>query len=360
MSNKIYITPGPSQTFPGLGQFMQDALTHDICAISHRSSAYKAIHQKTVENLAEIANLPSDFEVYFLGSATEAWERVFNNLVIDNSFHFVNGSFSDKFHEYGVASGVNSIKTEVDFGLGFDKVHQNLIQKNTELIALTHNETSSGVQTSPEYIHQVADAHKNSIIAVDMVSSFPYPELDYTKVDTALFSIQKCMGLPAGLGVWFANQKCRDKYQDKIDQGHLVGAHHTIGELSPKAKAFQTPSTPNILGIYLLQRVTDEILKKGVSTIRKETEEKYDLLCSGIQDVSFLDIAVKNDNHRSRTVVVANTNIAPNELNKHLSKYDLMVGAGYGSKKESQIRMANFPAIDFPTMEKLLKAFKDL
>lgn len=358
MSNKIHITPGPSQIYPGIETFMLDAIKEDVCCISHRSAAYKEIHKNAVQNLRTIANLPDDFDVYFLGSATEAWERIFNNFVQNDSFHFVNGSFSSKFYDYGVGSGIRSTKAEVAHGEGFNKEHFDAIPTNSELIALTHNETSSGVQTPEADIHAVADANPNSLIAVDMVSSFPYPQLDFKKVDTALFSVQKCMGLPAGLGVWFVNKKCRDKFNTMLEAGRRMSPHNDITELHKRAVTHQTPSTPNVLGIYLLERVTRAMLEKGIDVIRKETETKFDLLNHAITELPFLDFGVKNDNHRSRTVVVANTEITPNEINKRLAGSDLFIGAGYGGHKEDQIRIANFPAISVNTMEKLVTEFK--
>jgi phosphoserine aminotransferase len=356
----IHITPGPSQVFPDMDKFFQEAIEKDICCISHRSSAYKTIHQKTVENLRELANLPADFDVYFLGSATEAWERIFNNFVSENSFHFVNGSFSSKFFDYGAQSGKNSQKVKVEQGLGFEKEHFDLIPTNAEMIALTHNETSSGVQTPESDIHTVADKHKNSIIAVDMVSSFPYPQLDYSKVDTSLFSVQKCMGMPAGLGVWFVNQKCRDKYEQLVSEGKTLMPHHNIAELHKMAVDFQTPSTPNVLGIFLLGKITEVMLKKGIDQVRKEFDEKFDFLNHSIAEIPFLSHGVEKMEHRSRTVVVANTTIAPADLNKKLASIGLNVGAGYGKHKETQIRIANFPAISMATMEQLVGEFKKM
>jgi phosphoserine aminotransferase len=354
----IYITPGPSQVYPGMDKFFQEAIEKDVCCISHRSSAYKAIHQKTVENLRALANLPEDFDIYFLGSATEAWERIFNNFVSKSSFHFVNGSFSSKFYDYGVQSGKNSLKAKVEQGLGFEKEHFDAISIDTELIALTHNETSSGVQTPESDIHSVADKHPNSLIAVDMVSSFPYPQLDYNKVDTALFSVQKCMGMPAGLGVWFVNKKCRDKYEKLVSDGQLILPHHNIADLHKMAVDFQTPATPNVLGIFLLGKITDEMLKKGITQVRKEFDDKFEFLNNAIAEIPFLSHGVEKFEHRSRTVVVANTEIAPSDLNKKLAEADLNVGAGYGKHKATQIRIANFPAIDMATMEKLVNEFK--
>ena len=49
------------------------------------------------------------------------------------------------------------------------------------------------------------------LLAVDAVSSLPYPDFDYTKLDSVFFSVQKGFGLPSGLGVWMANDKCLAK-----------------------------------------------------------------------------------------------------------------------------------------------------
>ena len=272
----------------------------------------------------------------------------------------MNGSFSSKFYDYGIGSGKKSIKIEVPLGQGFSTEHFNQIPTNAELIALTHNETSTGVQTRASDIHLVSDNNPNSLIAVDMVSSFPYPQLDFNKVDTALFSVQKCMGLPAGLGVWFVNQKCRTKFNNMIAAGKRLAPHHDITELHKRAVTHQTPSTPNVLGIYLLERVTRAMLEKGIDVIRKETETKFDILNHAVSELPFLDFGVKEEKHRSRTVIVANTEITPTDINKHLASSDLFIGAGYGGHKADQIRIANFPAISINTMEKLVKEFKGL
>ncbi|MDZ7645884.1 MAG: hypothetical protein U5K54_01185 [Cytophagales bacterium] len=43
----------------------------------------------------------------------------------------------------------------------------------------------------------------------------------------------------------------------------------------------QTPETPNALAIYLLGKVVQDLLRRGIQTIRKETEYKAAILLSG-------------------------------------------------------------------------------
>ena len=359
MSNKVFFGPGPSQLYPGIGSFIQDALKEDIGSISHRSGKYQEVSKFTTDNLRKLINLPDDYYIFFLGSATEAWERIFQNFVDKSSYHFVNGSFSKKFFQYAEESNISAQKTEVEFGFGFDDVVNVPIPIDTDLIAFTHNETSSGVSTPLEDIYAIREKYPNALIAVDVVSSLPYPNIDFNKIDTALFSVQKCFGLPAGLGVWLVNKRCIDKCLDLQAKGKAIGPHHSLPELIKQADVNQTPSTPNVLAIYLLGRVCDDMLKKGVDVLRKETEEKAEKLYHYISKSKTFSIAVENPNHRSQTVVVAHTTVNPSEINEYLKPFELMIGSGYSSYKNSQIRIANFPAHSPEIIEKLIEKLKE-
>jgi len=360
MSNKTFFGPGPSQIFPEVATFFQEAIEKDICCISHRSGAYKEIHKATVENLKKLVGIPDSFQVFFLGSASEAWERIFLNLVEEKSYHFVNGSFSKKFYSYGKDAGIKVEKLDVAHGEGFENLASLEIAQDIELIAFTQNETSSGVKTNEADIHLFRDKNPNAFIAVDVVSSFPHPQFDYSKIDTLFFSVQKCFGLPAGLGVWMVNERCIERAKALKAKGKSLGAHHSIPDLLKNAEGSQTPSTPNVLGIYLLKRVLDLMLEKGVDNIRKDTLIKKEILHDTVSKVSWLSQGVQNPNLQSDTVVVANTEILPSEINKKLAAFDLEIGAGYGDFKNSQIRIANFPAHSVQIIEKLSKKLKEL
>lgn len=360
MSNKTYFGPGPSQLHGEIGHYVLDALKEDVGSISHRSGAYKEIHKSAVENLRKLINLPEGFQVLFLGSASEAWERIFYNLVEKKSFHFVNGSFSKKFYEYGIDAGKEAKKLQVEAGKGFDNVSEVEIDADTELISITHNETSTGVQFPLEDIAAIREKYPNALISIDSVSSLPNPKFDFSQFDTLYFSVQKCFGLPAGLGVWLVNEKCIEKAEQLKAKGLSLGAHHSLPELVSKAVNYQTPSTPNVLGIYLLARVTEQMLEYGVENLRKDTKKKQELLHAYIEKSSILSHSVENPAHRSETVVVANTTIPSSILNEKIKDSGLIIGAGYGSFKDTQVRIANFPAHSIEVIEKLIQELEEL
>lgn len=359
MSNITYFGPGPSQLHPNFEAHILDAIKNDVGSISHRSGKYQEISKNTTDNLRKLINLPDDFYIFFLGSASEAWERIFSNFVDKKSFHFVNGSFSKKFYQYAQESGIDAQKREEGFGLGFDTMADTAISADTELIAITHNETSSGVSVPLNDIYAIREKHPNALIAVDVVSSLPYPNLDFSKIDTAFFSVQKCFGLPAGLGVWMVNKRCIERSAELQAKGKQLGPHHSLPELIKQADVNQTPSTPNALGIYLLGRVCEDMVKKGADTLRAETDKKAQKLYDYIASSKTFSYGVEKPEHRSQTVVVANTSVLPGDINAYLKPFDLTIGSGYGPNKNTQIRIANFPAHSEEIIDKLIQKLKE-
>jgi phosphoserine aminotransferase len=359
MSDIVYFTPGPSQLYPGVKEWYAEALDNDYGSISHRSGTFKEIYKFAADSLKKVFQLPEGYEVMFLGSASEAWERIILNGVEKESFHFVNGSFSKKFYKYAEDCGKRANKVEAPFGKGFH-LNETKIPHSAEVICITQNETSSGVQFPLEDIYTLRKTHPEALFAVDGVSSFPIPDLDFSKIDTAFFSVQKCFGLPAGLGVWIAGPRFLDKARSLDEKGVSRGGHHEVLELYQKATENQTPATPNVLSIFLVGKVAESMLQKGIETLRKETTEKFDMLYQLVEQCPYLSVSVDEVNHRSKSVVVLNTTKSAAELNKILKPQNLFIGSGYGSHKEDQVRIANFPAISVEDIKKLVEALKNI
>lgn len=359
MSNTTHFTPGPSQLYPGMDSFLQDALTGDVATVSHRSQSFKDMYGKCVTELRRLFKLPESHEILFINSATESFERIYRNCVSESGWHFVNGSFSKKFYEYGNALAPNVNKTEVDFGQGFSQEHIESITGEPELIAVTQNETSTGVSFPLELIAQIRSSHPESLLAVDVVSTMPFPELDWSIIDTCFFSVQKCFGLPAGLGVWIVNDRMVTKAEKLKEAGHNSGPHNELLELVAKGKNNQTPFTPNALGIYLLSRVAGDMNKKTSAIVRSETLAKARLLYEFIDESEIFDFAVENPEHRSQTVVVAKSSVPAAEINSFLANHNMAIGAGYGKFKSSQVRIANFPAHDLREVKKLVDRLRE-
>jgi phosphoserine aminotransferase len=347
MSVHTNFTPGPSQLYFTVEDHMRTAFREGIPSISHRSKVFESIYRDTVDGLRSLLNLPANYQLYFTGSATEIWERIIENLVEENSFHFVNGSFSKRFYEIAQQLGKQPGKEEVLVGQGFSKVPE--LGTAPELIAITHNT-----------IYEIRKRYPNALIAVDAVSSLPYPDFDYTQLDSVFFSVQKAFGLPAGLGVWMVNEKCIARAEDLLSRGVSIGSYHTIPSLQSFAAKNQTPETPNVLSIYLLSKVVQDMLRKGIQTIRKETEYKAAILYQELERHPLLNAFVKDKALQSKTVIVADCGEHTSKVTAHLLTKGLQPGDGYGSLKKSQLRFANFPTHSKERYELLVDSLAEI
>ncbi|PRY11574.1 phosphoserine aminotransferase [Pontibacter ummariensis] len=360
MNNKIYFTPGPSELYPTVPQHMQTALQQKIGSISHRSKQFQEIYAHAVSGLRQLLQLPDNYEVLFLASATEVWERAIQNNVEHESFHLVNGSFSERFYETAQELGRAAQKYEAPFGQGFD-VNDIEVPETAELVALIQNETSSGASLPVSEINKFREkASPDALIYVDAVSSLPYPAFDFGKVDSVYVSVQKCFGLPAGLGVWLLNERCVAKAEALLGKGLSIGSYHSLPSLLSKAKVNQTVETPNVLDIYLLGQVVEDMNRKGAETIRQEADEKAAAIYAFLERSKTFSPAVESPEHRSRTTIVANTTVPASEINKWLAEFNMAVGSGYGKHKEGQIRIANFPAHSPEQVNKLVQKLEEL
>lgn len=356
MNLKTNFTPGPSQLYITTEDHARKAFKEQIPSLSHRSKQFEDISRTTTEGLRTLLNIPANFSIVFTASATEIWERIIQNLTEHTSHHLVNGAFSQKFYDTALQLNRKATLTLAPLGKGFD---DSIKFPLTELIALTQNETSTGVSMPLSAIDKISKDNPSSLIAVDAVSSLPYPQFDYSVIDSVFFSVQKGFGLPAGLGVWIVNEKCIAKAELLLSKGISIGSYHTLPSLITNAKKNQTPETPNVLGIYLLSKVVEDMNRRGIQTIRRETEYKAAILYQALDSHPLIKAFVKEPADRSRTVIVAECGEYTQAVTDHLIKKGILPGDGYGPQKKTQLRFANFPTHSKEQFELLVDTLQE-
>jgi len=356
---KHFFTPGPSQLFPTISKHIKNAINYNIPSISHRSQQFKQIFEKTVDSLKKLLNIPDNYQVFFIASATEAMERIIENCVERYSFHFVNGAFSKKFFEIALNLKNKPLKYEMDYGKGFN-FNTVVIPKKIELICFTHNETSTGVALNVNDIYKFGKLYPDKLIAVDIVSSVPYVNLNYSLLDIVFFSVQKGFGLPAGLGVLIVGPQALEKSKYLARKNLYIGSYHSFIELSNYAKKNQTPETPNVFTIYLLEKVINDMLKIGIKNIRKNTDTKAKLLYKFLDNNESFKPFVKEKPIRSNTVITGELKNGSENIIKKLKSKGFVVGSGYGIYKDRHIRIANFPALSIKSVKGLIKQLSRL
>lgn len=346
----VNFTPGPSELYFTVPDHLRRALKADIPSLSHRSKAFEGIFRDATEGLNALLAIPEGFHIAFAGSATEIWERSLQSLAVESSFHLVNGAFSKRFSEISAQLGKKVTVQTVPDGQGFDEL---TIPPGQEFIAITQNETSTGISLPAVLIQSVRNQQPEALLVVDAVSSLPYASLDFSTIDSVFFSVQKGFGLPAGLGVWIYNERCLERSRQLQAAGKPIGTYHSLPSLHSFGLKHQTPETPNVLSIYLLGKVAGDFLRRGIAVIRKETEYKAAVLYGVLDNHATVKPFVNEPGHRSNTVITVSCPDHIQQLSALLESKGLQPGDGYGPHKASQLRFANFPAHSKETYEML-------
>ena len=322
-------------------------------SISHRGKKFSDIYRRTDTALRHLMQIPTDYSLTFLGSATEAMERILQNLCVRRSHHFVNGNFSDRWYQMARQLGLQPTETKVSAGNGFDQSTA-VWPVDCELVCMTQNETSTGASFALENMDLIDYGTDSPLIALDIVSSAPLVELRWPKLDAVFFSIQKCFGLPAGLGVLITSPRAHARSIDLARRGARVGSYHSLPQLNEHAAKYQTPATPNVLGIYLLGRVAEDMIAGGVDKMRANNRLRSDCIYGLLESSDVLAPFVKQPRVRSTTVIVSNVVGGNEALSRRLLNDDIVAGMGYGTHRDLQVRIANFPAMSELVFDKVV------
>jgi phosphoserine aminotransferase len=345
----ITFNVGPSKVYPEVKQYLSDAFDQNILSISHRSKEFDAFSKSTLELMHEKLNIPADYTIMYTCSATENWEIVAQDIVKENAVHFYNGEFGKKWYENAkfIVPGTVGYKFDENTAI---KLSDYQIPSDVEMLGFTLNETSTGTQVRSSIIDEAKAKFPNALIAIDTTSCIAGVVIDFKKYDIIYGSVQKCFGLPAGLGLLICSPKSLAKAAEK----GVTGRYNSLLKLVEYIKVYQTSYTPNVLDIYLLSRVVAKM--DNISTIdtliKKRAQEWYDF----IPTVKGFHLHISNKDVQSDTIItVGSTEENVAKIKKEAKAAGIELGSGYGPLKNSTFRIANFPSITQQEIDVLKK-----
>lgn len=341
--------PGPSTVYKDVPLYVKEAYEKGILSVNHRSSAFAKVMEHTLQLLKDRLNIPTDYEIMFTSSATECWEVIAQSLIVSKSYHFFNGDFGKKWYQYTLKLVPDSEGYHFDLNdeLQLERLR---IPENTEIICLTQNETSNGTQIHKNIIKQFRTSNPDKLIAVDATSSMGGIALDFNQADIWFASVQKCFGLPAGLGLLVCSPAAIKRAYDINENKH----YNSLSFMLDNVRNLQTHYTPNVLGIYLLMKVMEA--NKNIQQVDERLKNRYDRLQNSIEASQVLRNLSMNEKTRSYTVLAVNGNqeLIKN-IKKEAEKEGILLGNGYGSYKNDTFRIANFPAIPDDEVQNLIQ-----
>lgn len=337
--------PGPSRVYSNITEYIYEAYMDGVMSINHRSEEFMTLLRETKAIMRDRLLIPDSYEIVFTSSATECWEIIAQSLTQRASQHFYNGAFGEKWASYAGAL-TETIRTQFEP----NEILPTGAVENADVYCVTQNETSNGTQVSMASMRMFREEISGKIIAVDVTSSFGGIKLEYELADIWYGSVQKCLGLPAGMGFMILSPFAIQKAEQIGENKH----YNSLVRILENAAKDQTSYTPNVLDIYLLNRT--QKASRGIEYIHEKLTSRhkaYAELFAKTEDVGFL---IENQAVRSATVLALKT-ASPGKIRSKAAERGIILGNGYGPWKGSTFRIANFPAIKSKEVEKLLSFF---
>ena len=263
---KLFI-PGPTH--------VSDDILNELSTkqIGHRTPEISELIKTLIHGIQKL--LYTKNHIYLVShAATGLWEMGTKNSVSIGVLHCINGAFSSKWALSSEKNGFNTHSIDYEWGLGIkaDDVDKHLSSGKYDVLAMVHNETSTGVMSNLEEISELLkNKYPDVIWLVDAVSSMAgiKIDVDHLGIDFLLSSTQKAWGLPAGFSICSVSNKILNKSKHIKNKGYFLD----IEVYEKYYKKLQTPTTPSIPHLFALRKVLDKIENEGLDNRWKRHKE---------------------------------------------------------------------------------------
>lgn len=350
---------GPSKLYPGVSEYLAGCCTNGIAELGHRSREFSELSKTALMAFREFFKIPQAYKVYYVASSSECWEIITRSCtrVGESSLHIVNGHFGQAWAKTALRLQRQPEVRSAQVRVPLQSIQT---QSHHRFLAITANETSTGIAYTPEELQQIREQNPSTTIAVDATSGWGGYAYDISSADIWHLSVQKGLGLPPGLGILIVHEDLVDRLQKSTDQ-HDIGAHHSLLSLEKKMHTkYQTPTTPNTLGIAGLWYVSTA-LKSEYGTLAQlaaTTKYKADRIRAAVQDHPALELSVDDQLAASNTTVVMRLKSGENTaLMQQCAQRDITLSTGYGTAKLEQIRLGMWASVSEADIDAVIAAF---
>ena len=319
-----------------------------VMEMSHRSSSYLDIFNKTKDLLRKVMNVPDNYDILFLhGGATQQFSMIpLNFLKKGKADYAITGNFSNlaykeatKFGDIHVAydgseGNYTHIPTQEELDLSDDADYLHICANNTIF--------------GTEYKYDPVTKNGAPVIA-DMSSNILSQKVDVSKYGMIYAGAQKNMGI-AGLGIAIV----RHDLLEGLQQTGPVLMDYQL--MSKKDSMYNTPSAYAIYMCGLVLEWVDQ--NGGVEAMYERSIKKSQMLYDYLDQSDFYNAPADKAN-RSRMNVTFTT--PSKELDAQFVKESIAAGMTNlkGHRLVGGIRASIYNAMPIEGVEKLLAFMKD-
>lgn len=323
-----------------------------LLGTSHRKSAVKNLVKEMQDGLRSYFNVPKDYEVVIgNGGATFLFDMIGLGLVKKKSAHFTCGEFSNKWYKsHAAIPWIEAQEFASKAGEGCDPK----FVQGADLIAVTLNETSTGVQVT-----QMPKVDADTLLCVDATSGAGQVPCDVSTVDVFFFSPQKVFASEGGFFVAIMSPKALARAAEIAkDSSRYIPPIMSWDFAIDNSTKNQTYNTPSISTIFFLNEQVKLMNKLGYKEVVSMADKKAKMIYDWAEAKPYLSCYITDAKFRSNAVATINLDekFPADDLINLLEKKKLVYGIdAYRKLGKNQFRISLFHNITISDLEKLLR-----
>ncbi len=322
---------------------------------SHRQPGVREVVGRVRHGLAELFALPEGYEVVLgLGGATAFWDIATFCLIERASQHCSFGEFSAKF---AAASKTAPHLGEPEILVSEVGTHPEPVANPAiDAYALTHNETSTGVQMPIRRPRDASGAAAEGLVLVDATSGAGGLRVDVAETDAYYFAPQKCFGSEGGLWLAVLSPAALERSAAIKAAGRWVPAFLDLNVAIDNSRLDQTYNTPALATLLLLAEQIEWFnANGGLEWAASRSDRSAEILYGWAERSSYATPFVAKPDDRSHVVgtIDFDASIDAAAIAKALRANGVVDTEPYRKLGRNQLRVALFPGIEPADIEAL-------
>jgi alanine-glyoxylate transaminase / serine-glyoxylate transaminase / serine-pyruvate transaminase len=327
---RILLGPGPSEINPRVLRAMMSPM------LGYFDPAFLAIADETVTLLREVFGTGNRLTLPVSGTGTAGMEAALANIVEpgDRVLVGTNGYFGLRIAEIVARCGGTVVPLAAPWGRAIapEQVEAELARARTELVAVVHAETSTGVLQPLGDIARLAHEHEALLLADCVTSLGGQPvDMDEHGVDIAYSGTQKCLGGPPGLAPLSVSARAEQALRRR-----RTGVRSFYLDLDLLGRYWldeprEYHHTVSMTLVYALREALRVVLEEGLPARYARHERNAHALAAGLQALG-LELAAEE----GRRAPMLTTVRIPNGVDdagirtRLLHEYAIEIGGGLG------------------------------
>ena len=315
----------------------------NLLGTSHRQPPVKNLVGSIREGLMDLFQLPVGWEILLgNGGATSFWDAATFGLIRNRSQHAVFGEFSSKFAEAAKAAPHlgHPVITKCEPG---SHPIIDTTEDGIDTVALTHNETSTGVAM------HLRRPEGDALVVVDATSAAGGLAWVPDEVDAYYFSPQKCFAGDGGLWLAACSPAAVERIREIAATDRWQPASLSLSIALENSVANQTYNTPALGTLILLNEQIQWMLGNGgLDWCIERTRMSAANLYSWADASSFASPFVTEVAQRSAVVgaIDFDGSVRADDVNAALRANRIVDTEGYRKLGRNQLRVGMFPAVE--------------